>query len=75
MRNLEDTIITQILDTDEPHALGAAAVAAAKRLLEGEVVALPTETDVPNHTHIFLRVNTRLPQGAEFLWVLAVHRL
>ena len=39
------------------------------------LVALPTETDVPNHTHIFLRVNTRLPQGAEFLWVLAVHRL
>jgi L-threonylcarbamoyladenylate synthase len=41
---LEDPIITQIVDTDEPHSLGAAATMAAKLLLAGDVVALPTET-------------------------------
>lgn len=44
MRPLEDPIITQIVETDEPHTLGAAAVRAAQRLLAGDVVALPTET-------------------------------
>ena len=39
------------------------------------LVALPAETDVPDHAHTFLRVDARLPQGAEFLRVLAVHRL
>jgi L-threonylcarbamoyladenylate synthase len=41
---LEETLITEILATDEPHALGAATGLAAKRLLAGDVVALPTET-------------------------------
>ena len=36
--------MTQIVATDEPHTLGAAAGLAAKRLLAGDVVALPTET-------------------------------
>ena len=39
------------------------------------LVALPAETDVPDHAHTFLRINARLPQCAEFLRVLAVHRL
>ncbi len=40
----DDHIATEVLATDEPHALSAAARRAADRLLAGDVVALPTET-------------------------------
>jgi len=41
---LDAPLTTQIVDTDEPHMLSAAAAMAAKQLLAGDVVALPTET-------------------------------
>jgi len=41
---LDAPITTEILATDDPHHVGTAAARAAKCLLAGEVVALPTET-------------------------------
>ena len=56
-------------------AMAVAAVMVLGVIIPKRFIALPAEPDVPDHAHPFLGINACLPKRAEFLRVLAVHRL